>query len=159
MTSRNSGGDEDIYVEDGDEEFMDIDEIVNEPVESTKVDRCKKCRRMKFGHPRPYGQDKCKLNRIENDEDLRKDDASKNIKRIELRNGKKRGLSHEKEESVAKKIKDNTKTNDDELKNLEKELEQQDAALKAAKKRDLMKKLEERKKRTCVFTTKRIFLI
>ena len=62
---------------------------------------------MKFGHPVPYGQEHCQLERIDDDESLKADDETKNRKRIELRRNKKKGsLSDERTDSVAKKKKD-----------------------------------------------------
>ena len=80
-----------IQNEELEEGAMDIDDIRNEPIESSKVARCKKCRRLKFGHPRPFGQNDCQLEPILNDEVLKKDDEEKNKKRLETRKRKSSG--------------------------------------------------------------------
>ena len=41
------------------------------------AERCKHCQRLKYGHPRPIGKDKCHLEPIDDDEDLRQDDLRK----------------------------------------------------------------------------------
>ena len=53
--------------------------------DSTRILRCKHCKRMTFAHEGPYGEDKCKLSPIENVEDLKRDDEIKNRKRAEKR--------------------------------------------------------------------------
>ena len=57
---------------------MTIDDIKNEPKDSVKIPRCKKCRRMCFGHDGPTGTDNCKLDVIENDEELKMEDEKMN---------------------------------------------------------------------------------
>ena len=143
----------DIYTEGGEEE-MEIEEIANEPEDSEKVNRCKKCRRLKFGHTLPFGQDKCELPRIEDNEELKKDDELKNEKRKEIRakkTRKRKSLSDERIDPDAKKLKDDP---DAELVKLEEELKRQDEVLtktkenlkKEEKKKDILDKLEEKKK-------------
>ena len=80
-----------IQNEEQEEKAMDIDDIRKEPIESSKVARCKKCRRLKFGHPRPFGQNDCQLEPILSDEILKKDDEEKNKKRFESRKRKSSG--------------------------------------------------------------------
>ena len=78
--------------EEGEEAVMEIEEIENEPKDSTKVKRCSVCRRMVFGHKGPVGKNKCKIEKIEDDEELKKDDDIKN----EMRKKKKRDSSQSK---------------------------------------------------------------
>ena len=66
-----------IEDEDPDEEMMDIDDIAAEPIDSAKINRCGKCRRVQYGHPVPYGAGRCILEEIANDEDLKRDDEVK----------------------------------------------------------------------------------
>ena len=66
-----------IEEEDPSEEIMEINDIAAEPLNSTRVNRCGHCRRMQFGHPVPYGSEKCLLDKIKDDEDLKKDDEIK----------------------------------------------------------------------------------
>ena len=40
---------------------------------------------MKFGHPLLFGEANCKMEKIENDEELRKDDEKKNEMRFKMR--------------------------------------------------------------------------
>ena len=85
---------EDLNKEDPSEEAMDIEDIEAEPIDSVRINRCGHCRRVQFGHPVPYGQDTCQLDRIDDDEELAKDDKVK----LELRKhqrGKKRKGSTE----------------------------------------------------------------
>ena len=56
-----------IHKEDVEEESMEVEDIRKEPIDSNKVTRCKKCRRMKYGHPQPYGQHECNLKPITDD--------------------------------------------------------------------------------------------
>ena len=142
-----------IQSEEPVEEEMDVDEIAKEPPESRKIDRCKHCRRMKFGHPIPFGLDKCQLEKIENDEILKADDGVKNQKRTELRTRKKkRLLSNDKKESVAKKKKDEELESDEELKRMQDEEKELEAKLKKAeditrKKKEQLKKNEDLRKK------------
>ena len=83
-----------VEKEDPSEEMMEIEEIEVEPLNSKRIRRCGKCRRVQFGHPVPYGIDKCKLERIDDDKLLAEDDK----KKLELRRdkrGKKRSRSRE----------------------------------------------------------------
>ena len=45
-------------------------------VGAKSVERCGKCRRLKLGHPKPYGREKCELEELDETE-LAKDDAVK----------------------------------------------------------------------------------
>ena len=45
-------------------------EIEAEAIDSTKINRCEHCRRVQFGHPVPYGLEKCKLERITTTHDV-----------------------------------------------------------------------------------------
>ena len=63
-----------IPIEDPSEELMDIEEI---EANSNKINRCGKCRRVQFGHPMPYGIDKCQLDVIIDDGLLAEDDKVK----------------------------------------------------------------------------------
>ena len=58
-------------------------------------EQCGKCLRLKRGHPKPFGKDKCKLERLKDSEDF---ELSENVQ------GKKRSLSRD--TSVEKKAKD-----------------------------------------------------
>ena len=78
---------EDIPIEDPSEELMDIEEI---EANSNKINRCGKCRRVQFGHPMPYGIDKCQLDVIIDDGLLAEDDKVK----LDMRR-KKRGLKRQ----------------------------------------------------------------
>ena len=144
--------DSDVIDTEGAEEEMEIEEIIKEPENSVKVDRCKKCRRLKFGHTLPFGQDKCELERINDDEELKKDDKIKNEKRKETRikkseAKKRKSLSKERTDSNAKKVKEDE---DEELKKLEEELKQQEEVLsktkedlkKTERKEEILEKLE-----------------
>ena len=143
-----------IREEEPTEEDMEVEEIANEPPDSRKINSCKKCRRMKFGHPVPYGQEHCQLERIDDDESLKADDETKNRKRIELRrNKKKRSLSDEKTDSVAKKKKDKEYGSDEELERMQEEERELEAKLKKteeniknAEKENKAKKEEQRKR-------------
>ena len=42
-----------------------------------KMERCKHCRRLKLGHPKPFGEKECKLEPIEKEDELKKDDEEK----------------------------------------------------------------------------------
>ena len=88
-TGAEESTEEDVFtIEENQEESMEIDQLINEPLESGKIARCKKCRRMKFGHPLPYGLHDCQLDPILDDVELREDDQQKNEKRKESRNRK-----------------------------------------------------------------------
>ena len=80
---------ESIEREDPSEEAMDLEEIEAEPLDSERINRCGKCRRVQFGHPVPYGTGKCLLERIDDDESLAEDDKKKLEMRRQKR-GKKR---------------------------------------------------------------------
>ena len=135
-----------IQNEEPDEEEMDVEDISKEPPDSRKIDRCKKCRRMKFGHPIPFGKDNCHLERIENDADLKEDDDMKNKKRVELRSRKKkRLLSDSKKESIAKKNKDETEESDEELDKMKEEEKKLENELKKTEEKNKGK--EEQKKK------------
>ena len=79
-----------ILEEDPDEEEMEIEDLNKETIDSKKIVRCRKCRRMKFGHPLPWGEKNCELIRINDDEELRKDDLTKNMQRQVMRRNKKK---------------------------------------------------------------------
>lgn len=102
-------------VEDGEEAVMEIHEIEKEPKDSKKVKRCSACRRMVFGHKGIFGK-KCNLERIEDDEELEKDDQAKN----EVR---------KKKRAIIKKV----KKIEDETKKLTEEKEKAAERLKAIK--------------------------
>ena len=86
-----------IYEEclDADEEdnielsLKKIEDFRLEPLESKRITRCKKCRRLKFGHPKPFGESNCLLDIIEDDTKLREDDEEKNKLRLEQRRKRK----------------------------------------------------------------------
>ena len=102
MAGADKNGETDGYQdEDKQEETMEIEEIMDEPIDSTKVSRCRNCRILKFGHPRPFGERECKLSRIDNDEELRQDDIIKNEMRKESRS-KKRKLSEQAQREIQK---------------------------------------------------------
>ena len=112
----NEGGEgHDHDVEDGEEAVMEIHEIEKEPKDSKKVKRCSACRRMVFGHKGIFGK-KCNLERIEDDEELEKDDQAKN----EVR---------KKKRAIIKKV----KKIEDETKKLTEEKEKAAERLKAIK--------------------------
>ena len=75
---------------------------------------------MKFGHPLPWGEKNCELIRIDNDEELRKDNLIKNMKIQFMRRNKKKP-DNTKKESEDRKNKENKK--DSKLKSLIKERE------------------------------------
>ena len=82
------GGSEDellVNEEEGEEATMDIEEIEKEPKDSVKVKRCSACRRMVFGHKGTVGKEKCKLKKIEEDDELKKNDQIKNEMRKKKR--------------------------------------------------------------------------
>ena len=116
LGNKGGEGDEDNLVseEEGEEAIMEIEEIEQEPKDSKKVKRCSSCRRMVFGHTGVCGKE-CKLERIENDDELEKDDKVKN----EIR---------KKKRDIMKKVKENVDMRDlDEERKL---MEQKDKALK-----------------------------
>ena len=63
----------DVDEEDHIELSLDIEDFRKEPIESKKVARCKHCRRLKFGHPKPFGESNCHLDIIDDDDLLRED--------------------------------------------------------------------------------------
>ena len=107
-----------ILEEDPDEEEMEIEELNKETIDSKKIVRCRKCRRMKFGHPLPWGEKNCELNRINDDEELRKDDLTKNMQRQVMRRNKKKPDNTKKEIEDRKRKEDKK---DSKLKSLIKE--------------------------------------
>ena len=65
-------------------------------------ERCGKCRRLKLGHPRPFGKEKCELERINDDKELENDDGKKigtKSKHSNEDNGLRRKRSETKERS------------------------------------------------------------
>ena len=64
----------DVDEEDHIELSLDIEDFRKEPIESKKVARCKHCRRLKFGHPKPFVESNCHLDIIDDDDLLREDD-------------------------------------------------------------------------------------
>ena len=77
-----------ILIENPEEEQMEIEELNKETIDSKKIMRCKKCRRMQFGHPLPWGENYSELNQIEDDDELEKDNLIKNIQRKIVRKKK-----------------------------------------------------------------------
>ena len=63
--------------------LINIEDFRKEPLDSKRISRCKKCRRLKFGHPKPFGENHCRLDRITDDEQLREDDELKNKQRLD----------------------------------------------------------------------------
>ena len=135
-----------IHEEEKSEEDMEIEEIMNEPEESEKIIRCKKCRRQKFGHPLPFGMENCQLSRIEDDSELKKDDKSKHEKRKELRN-KKRKTSQDGNTSDPKKKKEESDDSSDTDQDLKAMLEEEKKLQSLVKKStaDVKKAEAERK--------------
>ena len=56
---------------------MEIEEIGAEPLNTDRINRCGKCRRVQFGHPKPYGIYKCLLDRLDDDKLQEEDDKTK----------------------------------------------------------------------------------
>ena len=120
-----------------------IEHFRNEPIESDVIQRCKNCRRMKYGHPKPFGEARCKLERIDDDDDLRKDDEMKNVKRIEIRNKRK---YTEDEDLIEEEIEEARKQQEDLRKKLEKarnDKKREDENTKRKKLDDIGMKTEE----------------
>ena len=109
-----------ILEEDPDEEEMEIEDLNKETIDSKKIVRCRKCRRMKFGHPLPWGEKNCELNRIDDDEELRKDNLTKNMQRQVMRRNKKKPDNTKKEIEDRKRKEDKK---DSKLESLVKERE------------------------------------
>ena len=82
--------------------LMNLEDFQREPIDSKRVSRCKRCRRLKFGHPKPFGENKCKLAIIKDDSKLREDDEKKNRARLEKRNKRKRSTDSRKGENDKK---------------------------------------------------------
>ena len=57
---------------------MTIDDIRNEPVDSNRIPRCKRCKRMCYAHDGPTGIDKCKLDILEDEKAMVEDDEKVN---------------------------------------------------------------------------------
>ena len=110
-----------IQKEDIVEEGMEVEDIRREPIDSDKVTRCKSCRRMKYGHPKPYGQYDCNLKPITDDEELKKDDEEKNKKRLESRKRKFSGTMARKTPEKKSKTFETTDYKDEKVKSLEEE--------------------------------------
>ena len=73
LTGAEANHESNTYLEeDAEEESMEIEELREVAVDSGRVVRCKHCRRMRFGHPLPYGEKECRLEPIKKDEDLKK---------------------------------------------------------------------------------------
>ena len=124
-------GDEHLVTdEEGEEASMSIEEIEEEPKDSIKVRRCASCRRMVFGHKGAVGKGKCELKKVENDEELKKDDKTKN----EMRKKKRDIINKAKEKDEEKKLQEER---DKALENLE--------AAKTKRKEAEKKAAEERK--------------
>ena len=70
-------------------EEMDLENL-DVPDWRKNVQRCGKCRRMKYGHPQPFGAEKCELERIDDEKELEEDDE------------KKRQMKNEKEKNLTK---------------------------------------------------------
>ena len=72
--------------------------------------RCKHCRRLKFGHPKPYGEKDCRLEPIKNDEELKRDDCAKNELRKEARKRKRNTIDESNRSDEVKKSKNDNNT-------------------------------------------------
>ena len=74
-------------IEDENEVYMDMDEIRAEEgkTDSNRIQRCRHCKRMTFGHEGPYGEGKCSLDPILDLVKLKEDDARKNKRRADKR--------------------------------------------------------------------------
>ena len=70
--------------------FKSLDCYRKEPIDSERVQRCKKCRRVKYGHPKPFGEKPIELKIIEKDDELRVDDEEKNSKHFKNREKKRK---------------------------------------------------------------------
>ena len=77
-----SFADDGYYVDlDDDEEVF---EVKQDGVKAVR--RCKACNRMVFGHGGPYGLNKCQLEKIVDEEEMKQDDKDK--LKAKKRNGK-----------------------------------------------------------------------
>ena len=133
-----------------DEETMEINKISNELLDLRKIRRCGHCRRMQYGHPIPYGTDKCIMDRINDDEKLKNDDKIK----IEMRK-KKRGQQSIRRnyeidrKQTEKKIdekndEDKIKKENDEMKIMLKEKRKEREKLEKDEKKRKIEELEEK---------------
>ena len=97
--------DDDEYFETKMELNMTLDDIRNEPIESERIPRCKKCKRMCFAHDGPTGLEKCKLDTLEDEQALQEDDEKVNKIREKERVKKRKIVSDsEDHNSTIKKI-------------------------------------------------------
>ena len=140
---------DDEYFETKVELNMTIDDIRNEPPDSERIPRCKKCRRMCFAHDGPTGVEKCKLDPIEDQQTLQEDDEKVNkIREKErLKKCKRKNISDSEDlrNSTVKK----SRTDEPEAKNIlpnevntDKEIETLEAKLK--KKEEETSRLKKR---------------
>ena len=127
---------------------MTVEEIRNEPKESGRVPRCRRCRRMCFGHDGPTGMDKCKLDIVEDEEELRDEDDNNHKVRESTRRSKALKRKSSTETHVGneeKKIKDNHKENDAENERLKDVLKKKREETERIRK-EILKEEEEQSK-------------
>ena len=114
--------------EDEEDAEVRLDDIISEEGKSDSkiVRRCKKCKRLTFGHKGPVGEKRCTLDEITDPVELKKDDELKNLKRKEIRDLEKEEPTKaqetiEKQEDADKEKK--IQSLEEELKKLKKEKE------------------------------------
>ena len=122
---------------------MTIEEIVEEPQDSTRIPRCKKCRRMCFGHEGPTGLENCKLDVIEDDDKLKEEDKRINIIRQKVRQKKRKFSDESKVESETKKKKEEPKDENEKLRDILRRKESDTAKLIKKKEEQESRKLKE----------------
>ena len=69
--------------------LINLEDFRKEPLDSNWVTQYKKCRRLTFGHPKPFGENHCRLEKITDDAVLREDDEVKNKSRLDRRKKRK----------------------------------------------------------------------